>query len=323
MFAYGSTSTFPSESLLATNYWVDVVFNGTSLNPCAIGVPAGTSCSDGNACNGEEYCDGFGACLPGTALPVDDGNACTLDSCDATFGVVHTSAPTGTSCGDANVCNGNEVCGGAGTCFAGMPPALDDGNPCTVDSCDPTLGVVHASAPAGTSCADANACNGVEACDGDGACLAGTPPSLDDGNPCTIDSCDPVLGGIHVPAPAGTSCSDGNACNGVEACGGTGTCVAGTAPVVDDGDVCTVDSCDPVYGVSHSEIPGCGVPPDPVTVAPPSDRTVATDIAAATEFLYKGANPIQTGVADGVIEPNRVAVIRGLVRGRDRTPSPG
>jgi hypothetical protein len=31
------------------------------------------------------------------------------------------------------------------------------------------------------------------------------------------------------------------------------------------------------------------IPPDPVTVAPPVDPTVATDILATTAFLYTGA----------------------------------
>jgi hypothetical protein len=59
------------------------------------------------------------------------------------------------------------------------------------------------------------------------------------------------------------------------------------------------------------------LPPDPATVAPPLDRTVATTMAAATEFLYSGANPIQTGVAPGTIDPTRVAVLKGVVKKRD------
>ena len=45
------------------------------------------------------------------------------------------------------------------------------------------------------------------------------------------------------------------------------------------------------------------VPPTPGTiVAPPLDQSVATDLKAATEFLYTGADPIQTGVDPGTIE---------------------
>ncbi|MFN8511497.1 MAG: hypothetical protein U0841_02670 [Chloroflexia bacterium] len=52
-------------------------------------------------------------------------------------------------------------------------------------------------------------------------------------------------------------------------------------------------------------------------MAPEIDRTVATDIFAATAFLYTGQNPIQTGVAPGTIDPRHVAVLRGLVGKRD------
>ena len=49
----------------------------------------GTSCSDQNPCNGPETCDGSGQCVAGPS-PVDDGNACTIDSCTYGGGAVHT-----------------------------------------------------------------------------------------------------------------------------------------------------------------------------------------------------------------------------------------
>ncbi len=68
---------------------------------------------------------------------------------------------------------------------------------------------------------------------------------------------------------------------------------------------------------------GPPLPPDPSSVAPTLDRTVATTLGAATAFLYTSANPIQTGVAAGTIQPLRAAVIRGIVRTRDGFPLPG
>lgn len=65
------------------------------------------------------------------------------------------------------------------------------------------------------------------------------------------------------------------------------------------------------------------LPPDPSTVAPPLDRTVATDLFTATEFLYTGASPIQTRVEPGTIDPRRVAVVRGRVLDRASDPLPG
>src|SRR6266545_5013696 len=64
-------------------------------------------------------------------------------------------------------------------------------------------------------------------------------------------------------------------------------------------------------------------PPDPATVAPPLDRSVATDIFASTQFLYTGSNAIQTGVASGAIEARRAAVLRGRVLNRDGQALPG
>jgi hypothetical protein len=61
-------------------------------------------------------------------------------------------------------------------------------------------------------------------------------------------------------------------------------------------------------------------PPDPAAVAPPSDQYQTTTIGAATEFLYTGANPIQTGVAAGTIKAERAAVLRGRVLNKDNTP---
>ena len=65
------------------------------------------------------------------------------------------------------------------------------------------------------------------------------------------------------------------------------------------------------------------LPPDPATVAPPSDLTVPTDIASSTAFLFTGSDPIQTGVAPGTIDPQRAAIVRGVVGGRDGNPVGG
>jgi len=69
--------------------------------------------------------------------------------------------------------------------------------------------------------------------------------------------------------------------------------------------------------------PDSGLPPNPATVAPPVDATVATTVAAATQFLYSGPNPVQTGVQPGTIETKRAAVLRGRVLDRQNQPLSG
>ena len=56
---------------------------------------------------------------------------------------------------------------------------------------------------------------------------------------------------------------------------------------------------------------------DTTVNAPKLDLSVVTTIYKSTEFLYTGANPIQTGVAPGTIQVNRAAVLRGKVITRD------
>jgi RHS repeat-associated protein len=46
-------------------------------------------------------------------------------------------------------------------------------------------------------------------------------------------------------------------------------------------------------------------------------------VSEATQFLYTGANPIQTGVAPATIDPKRAAVLRGVVLTHDSQPLPG
>ena len=61
-----------------------------------------------------------------------------------------------------------------------------------------------------------------------------------------------------------------------------------------------------------------GLPPDPAVTAPaPSPTSSFTPLQQSTEFLYTGANPVQTGVAPDTIDAKRIAVIRGKVLARD------
>jgi hypothetical protein len=108
---------------------------------------------------------------------------------------------------------------------------------------------------AGTSCSDGNVCNGAETCNSGGTCGPGTPLTIDDGNPCTTDACDPTNGVTHAPMVAGTSCSDGNACNGTEACDSTGHCQPGTPVVCPGADQChAAGVCDTQTGSCSSAV---------------------------------------------------------------------
>jgi len=162
------------------------------------------------------------------ASDCDDGNPCTLESCDAATRACLTQAgPDGVPCDDGDVCTVGDTCVG-GAC--GIPVSCDDGNPCTEDACSP-------AAP--------------------GAC-AHSPVQCDDGNVCTLDYCSAGAGGAGggcVSEPmAQQDCDDGDGCttgdtcvsdpDGSIACQGTLACI--------DGDPCTEDLCDGATGACQN-----------------------------------------------------------------------
>jgi hypothetical protein len=208
----------------------------------------GTSCSDGNICNGVETCQG-GLCRRPDPLDCDDGDPCTSDSCDRNNGCIHPPIPDGSSCEDNNVCNGEGVCQG-GVCIPGTALECDDNNSCTDDQCLPDSGCAYNPYPTGTPCNDGQVCTVNDSCVG-GVCT-GQAVDCDDNNLCTEDVCDQVGGCQHTQLADGTSCGGGQC--------GQGVCVQGECEVVDgpsceDYEPCTNDWCDPQQGCMHERLP--------------------------------------------------------------------
>jgi len=77
---------------------------------------------------------------------------------------IYTAKQRNTPCTDGDACTTGDLCDASGTCLPGAD-IRDDGNPCTIDACNKTTGVVtHANTPDGANCDDGNLCNGVETC---------------------------------------------------------------------------------------------------------------------------------------------------------------
>jgi RHS repeat-associated protein len=81
----------------------------------------------------------------------------------------------------------------------------------------------------------------------------------------------------------------------------TNACTPGGFANVDDGNACTLDTCDLTNGIVHHE-------------CTPIDRTASTSLQRAASFLYSGSKPIQTGVDAGAMAAMTMAVIHGTVR---------
>src|SRR5438132_5590869 len=114
----------------------------------------------------------------GTAC-TDDGNVCTTDTCNgASATCQHPPGNSGTTCRSAaNECDNAELCtGSSSTCpndtvKASGTACTDDGNVCTTDLCNGTVGsplCVHNPGNAGTTCraAASGGCDVAETCTG-------------------------------------------------------------------------------------------------------------------------------------------------------------
>jgi len=194
---------------------------------CGVGAcqrTGGVACVDGTLQD---------SCVPGTPAANDASCNGIDDDCDGRTDENFVSAPT--MCGvGACASTGMTSCVGGmvqDSCHAGAPAANDASCNGSDDDCNGQVDEDFMPSCVGPSsmtcvggmvvtvdCDDANFCNGEETCSA-GACSPGTPPVVDDGDPCTTDSCDPLTGEVsHEPVPVGTSCSDDAVCNGEETC---------------------------------------------------------------------------------------------------------
>ena len=224
-----------------------------------------------------------GFCVGGPQIPCDDGNPCTADACDPSTGKC-SSTPHSGPCDDGDKCTGEDLCVG-GECVGEAPTLCYDGNPCTDDKCDSTLGCFHNFN--GSDCDDGDACSPDSVC-AKGQCVPVTVLACNDNNDCTTDTCDPAEGCVFTkiagcgPCESVEECDDGNPCTG-DSCGKSG-CVSKpllNGAVCDDGNQCTSTgtcqlgkcvglnpklclslgacssvSCDPDVGCVHENVAG-------------------------------------------------------------------
>ncbi len=266
-------------------------------------VTTGTACDDGDPCTTSDSCDVTGDCVglvpticatPPTAFCSDPQTLVTygaLGLCVSGTGCTYT--PTNTTCPFGCNAATHQCSPPCTTNCSTPPPCFDAAGTCVAGTC------VYAKSAANTGCDDGNACTNGDKCDGSGTCVPGAATKVDDGNPCTADSCDPTTGNVsNTPVTDGTNCDDGDLCNGVATCtngtctngaavtcttppiggcyGSTGTCASLTGacsypPLAsgtscDDGAACTTnDACDG-NGACAGTAVGC-TPPAPTCVA--------------------------------------------------------
>jgi hypothetical protein len=265
----------------------------------------GAPCQAANACILDATCGASGncegtwdgsKCKCGSSAECDDGRACTLDTCDKATGACLSTPVAGTcllggECwqnGDIHPFDQCLECDVAMSATEWTAVSCDDGDACTVDSCDAVEGCSQAAGPAGSCCkfasdclaaglvagacqvvscksgacevvadetASGKACDDESACTIDdvceaGACKGGVPKSCEQPGPgsCATVACEAGSGEcVETLLAVGAGCDDANACTVSDACDAAGAC-AGTAKDCGAGDVCTLATCEQATG---------------------------------------------------------------------------
>jgi hypothetical protein len=112
-------------------------------------------------------------------------------------GCVYTPT-SGNPCDDHNACTAGDVCLN-GVCTGGKPVTCDDGNVCTTNACNPTLGC--SVAPNTLSCSDGSDCTQGDVCS-QGVCIGTTSCACADADGDGYADC---RGGCN---PSGVTCGD-------------------------------------------------------------------------------------------------------------------
>ncbi len=176
--------------------------SGVSVCACE----ADTDCpTPANLCNGIMRC-ALGACTHDETTKVTCATAgpCRIVGCDPKSGECGTVAISDDApCNDLDACTDSDRCI-LGSC-TGVPRSCDDGNPCTVDLCAPTVGCAHVPSPG--PCNDGDPCTPDEAC-ALGVCVASTTGctedcgnSIDDDLDGTVDCVDDDCSGAALCSP--------------------------------------------------------------------------------------------------------------------------
>ncbi|HYB97891.1 MAG TPA: hypothetical protein VEC57_02040 [Candidatus Limnocylindrales bacterium] len=171
------------------------------------GYPANPLCSDGSECT-VDTCDVQNATCT-HVTDCSDEVSCTVDTCQGTV-CVHT--PNNGSCSDGNFCDGTEVCDLESGCVEGTAPNCNDSIACTTDACSMQLGACT-NTPVHAMCADTTFCNGDELCSATLGCIPAQPATRNcsDGFACTTDTCNETSDSCD-HATDDAACEDGNEC---------------------------------------------------------------------------------------------------------------
>jgi len=247
----------------------------------------------------------------GAAAPATLGFGFLLDNF-----VLKSGDTEGEICSDA--CNEtSDSCA-----IAGGTACTDDLNACTVDQCDGLGSCAHTAGNAGAVCRSLfGVCDVAETCDGLATDCPADAKSNDEcrasAGVCDVaETCDGISNACPADAKSVAVCrAAAGECDAAETCDGAADAcpvdafVALHTACTDDGDVCTVDSCDGAGACMH-EAAECSLPTNPTNVKVRQQKDGNSQgvirfrsgfLAEAPGDLFNSLNPITITVSDAAL----------------------
>jgi hypothetical protein len=241
--------------------------NGT-WTPTGKKQAAGTVCNDFSACTTGDKCDSAGNCIGTPLVGINDGNACTTDSCNVVTGAITHTAITSACCSNGTAKPGicctsgvplTNACCSSGTpltaacCTSGTPltaACCTSGTPLSTACCTSGTPLTSACCSAGViavgrACNDSNLCTYGDACNASAQCV-GTPITCTPSGSCQTSTCNGTSICSVAIKPASTVCrASGGACDN-NVCDGTSAQCPSTSSVLSLGTVCRTSrgACD-------------------------------------------------------------------------------
>ncbi|MAX69437.1 MAG: hypothetical protein CMP60_07135 [Flavobacteriales bacterium] len=143
------------------------IFSCDSSNPVGVQCGEGLTEVDGQCFDDCNVLDGDGSSCSCDDVVCTPSSSCVTSSC-VEGSCVESDLANGEPCSDGNACTLGDFCD-QGTCL-GMDISCDDGNPCSEDSCNITVGCIYDyTSYNGMTCDDGDACTSTDACN-EGAC---------------------------------------------------------------------------------------------------------------------------------------------------------
>lgn len=283
----------------------------------------------------------FGHCTMDSEC--NDNATCTIDQCDVNMMCQHTAIDA--MCAAGETCQAFVGCTSMRTCSSNAQ--CDDSIACTVDGCSSAHVCTHMAVDA--LCASTPAtpvCNTTMGCVAGSSSTCHSMADCDDMVSCTVDSCGVDMMCHHTTVdascPTGQHCTSTgcvmmhpcttaadcmnpsfwNFCDGDPVCSMEFGCMNPTPRVCNDGDACTLDSCDPATGTNGQCVTACDTSMGAACATDPACMVAGPTCVGQFAITPAISNSCALGMVNYNFASVRFAILGGMLIVTPLGPTP-